>query len=52
MGMDVTLSIQDLMSARDAVGKCLGDLGAKYDTMVVITADVDGSSRIGQFKGE
>lgn len=50
MGMEVTLSIQDLMSARDAVGKCLGDLGAKYENMVVITADVDVSSRIGQFK--
>ena len=50
MGMDMTLSIRDLMTARDAVGKCLGELGGKYENMVVITADVDVSSRIGTFK--
>ena len=50
MGMEYTLSIQDLMSARDAVGKCLGDLGDKYPNMIVISADVDVSSRIGEFK--
>lgn len=50
MGMPVTLSVGQLMSARDAVGKCLGELGDKYNNMVVITADVDISSRISAFK--
>ena len=50
MGMPVTLNIGQLMSARDAVGICLGELGDKYDKMVVITADVDVSSRISAFK--
>lgn len=50
MGMPVTLSVGQLMSARDAVGKCLGELGGKYKNMVVITADVDVSSRISSFK--
>lgn len=50
MGMPVTLTVGQLMSARDAVGICLGELGDKYDKMIVITADVDTSSRIGVFK--
>lgn len=50
MSMPVTLSVGQIMSARDAVGKCLGELGDKYSNMVVITADVDVSSRISTFK--
>lgn len=49
-GMPFTLTIGQVMSARDAVGKCLGALGDQYDNMVVITADVDVSSRISVFK--
>lgn len=46
----MTLNIAQLFSLRDAVGQCLGDLGEKYDNMLVITADVDVSSRIKYFK--
>ena len=49
-GMNVTINIQQAFSLRDAVGRCLGELGAKYDNMVVLTADVDVSSRIQVFK--
>ena len=37
-------------SLRDAVGKCLADLGKKYENLVVITADVDTSSRVQAFR--
>lgn len=54
MGCDrmsgMTISITDLFSLRDAVGTCLGDLGDRYDNMLVLTADVDVSSRIGVFR--
>ena len=46
----MTISITDLFSLRDAVGTCLGDLGDRYDNMLVLTADVDVSSRIGVFR--
>lgn len=49
-GMNMTLNIAQLFSLRDAVGKCLGDLGERYDNMLVLTADVDVSSRIQVFK--
>ena len=47
----MTVSVGAMMtSLRDAVGKSLADLGKKYDNMIVITADVDISSRIQAFK--
>ena len=47
----MTLNIYHVMtSLRDAVGKCLADLGGKYDNMLVVTADVDTSSRIQAFQ--
>ncbi len=49
-GMNITLNVAQAFSLRDAVGKCLGDLGAKYANMLVLTADVDVSSRIQVFK--
>ncbi len=49
-GMPMTLNVDMLFSMRDAVGQCLADLGDKYDNMLVMTADVDVSSRIKLFK--
>lgn len=46
---DFTFNVGMMSSLRDAVGKCLAELGGKYQNMVVITADVDTSSRIGAF---
>lgn len=46
----ITMNMSALTSLRDAVGKCLADLGAKYEDMLVLTADVDTSSRIQAFK--
>lgn len=46
----MTLNMTMLTSARDAVGKCLVSLGDKYDNMLVMTADVDTSSRIQAFQ--
>ena len=44
--MNMTLNMTMMTSARDAVGKCLATLGGEYDNMLVLTADVDTSSRI------
>ena len=44
--MNMTLNMAMMTSARDAVGKCLATLGGEYDNMLVLTADVDTSSRI------
>lgn len=44
--MNMTLNMTIMTSARDAVGKCLATLGGEYDNMLVLTADVDTSSRI------
>lgn len=50
-GVPVSLNIFHVMtSLRDAVGKCLAELGGKYDNMLVVTADVDTSSRIQAFQ--
>ena len=50
-GVEVSLNIFHVMtSLRDAVGKCLVELGSKYDNMLVVTADVDTSSRIQAFQ--
>ena len=46
----MTLNMSMMTSLRDAVGNNLAELGKKYDNMVVITADVDTSSRIQAFK--
>ena len=46
----MTLNMEVMTSLRDAVGKCLAELGKKYDNMLVMTADVDTSSRIQAFK--
>lgn len=46
----MTLNMTLFTSLRDAVGKCLAELGKKYDNMLVLTADVDTSSRIQAFK--
>ncbi len=46
----VTLNMVAYTSLRDAVGNCLADLGKEYDNMLVLTADVDTSSRIQAFK--
>ena len=46
----MTLNMTAITSLRDAVGKCLADLGGKYDNMLVLTADVDTSSRIQAFR--
>ena len=46
----ITLNMTAYTSLRDAVGKCLADLGGKYPDMLVLTADVDTSSRIQAFK--
>lgn len=46
----ITFNMEMMTSMRDAVGNCLADLGSKYDNMVVLTADVDTSSRIQAFK--
>ena len=48
--MNMTLNMTIMTSARDAVGKCLATLGGEYDNMLVLTADVDTSSRIQAFK--
>ena len=48
--MNMTLNMAMMTSARDAVGKCLATLGGEYDNMLVLTADVDTSSRIQAFK--
>ena len=48
--MNMTLNMTFMTSARDAVGKCLAELGDKHDDMLVLTADVDTSSRIQAFK--
>ena len=48
--MNMTLNMTMMTSARDAVGKCLATLGGEYDNMLVLTADVDTSSRIQAFK--
>ncbi|HHX37080.1 MAG TPA: transketolase family protein [Clostridiaceae bacterium] len=45
-----TINMVAFTSLRDAVGKYLADLGDKYDDMLVLTADVDTSSRIQAFK--
>ncbi len=45
-----TFNMGMMTSLRDAVGKCLADLGDKYDNMIILTADVDTSSRIQAFK--
>ena len=37
----MTLNMEVMTSLRDAVGKCLAELGKKYDNMLVMTADVD-----------
>ena len=46
----MTFNIGMMSSLRDAVGNCLVELGEKYENMIVITADVDTSSRVGGFK--
>jgi len=46
----MTFNVGMMSSLRDAVGNCLVELGEKYENMVVITADVDTSSRVGGFK--
>lgn len=46
----MTLNMEVMTSLRDAVGKCLAELGKKYDNMLAMTADVDTSSRIQAFK--
>ena len=48
--MNMTLNMAMMTSARDAVGKCLATLGGEYDNMLVLTADIDTSSRIQAFK--
>lgn len=45
-----TFNMEMMVSLRDAVGNCLAELGDKYDNLVIITADVDTSSRIHAFK--
>jgi len=49
-GMPMSMNIAMLTSLRDAVGNCLAELGDKYDNMLVVTADVDVSSRIQGFQ--
>lgn len=46
----MTLNIDGIFSLRDAVGACLESLGEKYPNMITVSADVDVSSRIAQFK--
>jgi transketolase len=50
MAQNLTINMEAFASLRDAVGNCLGALGEKYPNMVVVTADVDTSSRIISFK--
>ena len=45
-----TFNVGAMISARDAVGKCLVELGEKYPTMLTVTADVDASSRVFEFQ--
>lgn len=45
-----TLNMTMLTSMRDMVGKSLAELGKKYPEMIVMTADVDTSSRIQGFQ--
>lgn len=46
----MTINVADLFSLRDAVGACMESLGEQYPNMIVCSADVDVSSRIGGFK--
>lgn len=48
--MSMTINMELFTSMRDAVGNCLAELGEKYDNMLVLTADVDTSSRIQLFQ--
>ncbi|MBQ1448327.1 MAG: hypothetical protein IIZ11_03190 [Erysipelotrichaceae bacterium] len=45
----MTLNINQLLAMRDAVGKCIADMGDKHPEMAVVTADVAASSRIQGF---
>ena len=40
----------DKMATREAYGKTLCELGAKYDNLVVMDADLSGSTKTGEFK--
>ncbi len=50
MAQDTTLNMSAWASLRDMVGKCLVSLGERYPDMVIVSADVDTSSRVGGFK--
>lgn len=40
----------DKMATREAYGKTLVEMGAKYDNLVVMDADLSGSTKTGEFK--
>lgn len=48
----MTINISDIFSLRDAVGACLESLGEQYPKMIICSADVDVSSRVGGFKSK
>jgi transketolase len=50
MAQSMTINMSAWASLRDMVGKCLVTIGEKYPNMVIATADVDTSSRVGAFK--
>lgn len=40
----------DKMATREAYGKVLQELGAEYPNLVVLDADLSGSTKTGEFK--
>lgn len=49
MAQELTVNMSAMVAMRDVVGKTMADLGEKYPQMVLVSADVDTSSRVQGF---